>query len=138
MRRTKSGILLPDTAKEKPQEGIIEAARHGRYNEQTGVRVPLDREVGDRVMYAKYAGSGGQDRRCGVPDPRREGHPCRRREERQEVNSNGSKAASLRGARTRGARTRCGDRRRHRRGGHSDHGSHGRFDKKFGPPLISQ
>jgi chaperonin GroES len=54
---TKSGIVLPDTAKEKPQEGIIEAAGNGRYNEQTGVRVPLDVKVGDRVMYAKYAGS---------------------------------------------------------------------------------
>ena len=54
---TKSGILLPDTAKEKPQEGIIEAAGNGRYNEQTGVRIALDVKVGDRVMYAKYAGS---------------------------------------------------------------------------------
>ena len=54
---TKSGILLPDTAKEKPQEGIIEAVGNGRYNEQTGVRVALDVKVGDRVMYAKYAGS---------------------------------------------------------------------------------
>ena len=54
---TKSGIVLPDTAKEKPQEGIIEAAGNGRYNEQTGVRVALDVKVGDRVMYAKYAGS---------------------------------------------------------------------------------
>ena len=54
---TKSGIVLPDTIKEKPQEGIIEAAGNGRYNEQTGVRVALDVKVGDRVMYAKYAGS---------------------------------------------------------------------------------
>jgi chaperonin GroES len=54
---TKSGILLPDTAKEKPQEGIIEAVGNGRYNEQSGVRVALDVKVGDRVMYAKYAGS---------------------------------------------------------------------------------
>jgi len=54
---TKSGIVLPDTAKEKPQEGIIEAVCNGRYNEQTGVRVALDVKVGDRVMYAKYAGS---------------------------------------------------------------------------------
>ena len=57
---TKSGIVLPDTAKEKPQEGIIEAAGNGRYNEQTGVRVALDVKVGDRVMYAKYAGSEGK------------------------------------------------------------------------------
>jgi len=54
---TKSGIVLPDTAKEKPQEGIIEAVGNGRYNERTGERIKLDVEVGDRVMYAKYAGS---------------------------------------------------------------------------------
>ena len=50
--------MLPDTIKEKPQEeSIIEAVGNGRYNEQTGVRVALDVKVGDRVMYAKYAGS---------------------------------------------------------------------------------
>ena len=54
---TKSGIVLPDTAKEKPQEGTVEAVGTGRYNEQTGKRVELDVKVGDRVMYAKYAGS---------------------------------------------------------------------------------
>jgi len=54
---TKSGIVLPDTAKEKPQEGIVEAVGNGRYNEQTGARIALDVKVGDRVMYAKYAGS---------------------------------------------------------------------------------
>ncbi len=54
---TKSGIVLPDTVKEKPQEGIIEAVGKGRYNERTGERIKLDVEVGDRVMYAKYAGS---------------------------------------------------------------------------------
>jgi chaperonin GroES len=54
---TKSGIVLPDTAKEKPQEGLIEAVGKGRYNEQTGARIELDVKVGDRVMYAKYAGS---------------------------------------------------------------------------------
>ena len=54
---TKSGIVLPDTAKEKPQEGTIEAVGSGRYHEQSGKRVELDVTVGDRVMYAKYAGS---------------------------------------------------------------------------------
>ena len=54
---TKSGIVLPDTAKEKPQEGTVEAVGNGRYNEQTGSRVELDVKVGDQVMYAKYAGS---------------------------------------------------------------------------------
>ena len=54
---TKSGIVLPDTVKEKPQEATIEAVGNGRFNEQTGQRMPLDVKVGDRVMYAKYAGS---------------------------------------------------------------------------------
>jgi chaperonin GroES len=54
---TKSGIVLPDTVKEKPQEGLIEAVGNGRFNEQTGSRIALDVKVGDRVMYAKYAGS---------------------------------------------------------------------------------
>jgi len=54
---TKSGIVLPDTVKEKPQEGTVEAVGSGRYNEQTGARIALDVKVGDRVMYAKYAGS---------------------------------------------------------------------------------
>jgi chaperonin GroES len=55
--KTKSGIVLPDTAKEKPQEGTVEAVGSGRYNEHAGKRVELDVKVGDRVMYAKYAGS---------------------------------------------------------------------------------
>ena len=55
--RTKSGIVLPDTAKEKPQEGLIEAVGNGRFIETTGKREPLDVKVGDRVVYAKYAGS---------------------------------------------------------------------------------
>jgi chaperonin GroES len=54
---TKSGIVLPDTAKEKPQEGTVEAVGTGRYNEHAGTRVELDVKVGDRVIYAKYAGS---------------------------------------------------------------------------------
>ena len=55
--KTKSGIVLPDTAKEKPQEGMIEAVGNGRFIETTGKREPLDVKVGDRVVYAKYAGS---------------------------------------------------------------------------------
>ncbi|MGA7172446.1 MAG: co-chaperone GroES [Candidatus Dormiibacterota bacterium] len=54
---TKSGIVLPDTAKEKPQEGLIEAVGNGKYNEQTGQRVALDVAIGDRIIYAKYSGS---------------------------------------------------------------------------------
>jgi chaperonin GroES len=54
---TKSGIVLPDTAKEKPQEGLVEAVGNGKYNEQTGQRVAMDVAVGDRIIYAKYSGS---------------------------------------------------------------------------------
>jgi chaperonin GroES len=53
---TKSGIVLPDTAKEKPQEGTIVAAGPGRVLDD-GTRVPLDVKVGDSVLYAKYAGT---------------------------------------------------------------------------------
>ncbi|HVC33950.1 MAG TPA: co-chaperone GroES [Chloroflexota bacterium] len=53
---TKSGIVLPDTAKEKPQEGTIVAAGPGRVLED-GTRVPMDVKVGDSVLYAKYAGT---------------------------------------------------------------------------------
>ena len=54
---TKSGIVIPDTAKEKPLEGMVEAVGNGRYNENTGARVPVDVEIGARVIYSKYAGS---------------------------------------------------------------------------------
>ena len=53
---TRSGIVLPDTAKEKPQEGTIVATGPGRVMED-GTRVPLDVKVGDSVLYAKYAGT---------------------------------------------------------------------------------
>jgi chaperonin GroES len=53
---TRSGIVLPDTAKEKPQEGTIVAAGPGRVMED-GTRVPLDVKIGDNVLYAKYAGT---------------------------------------------------------------------------------
>ena len=54
---TKSGIVLPDTAKEKPQEGTIIAAGPGRINDDTGKREPMDVKEGDKVLYAKYAGT---------------------------------------------------------------------------------
>jgi chaperonin GroES len=53
---TKSGIVLPDTAKEKPQEGKIIAAGPGRLTEE-GPREPMDVKEGDTVLYAKYAGT---------------------------------------------------------------------------------
>ena len=53
---TKSGIVLPDTAKEKPQEGTIIAAGPGRILED-GKREAMDVKKGDKVLYAKYAGT---------------------------------------------------------------------------------
>lgn len=52
---TASGIVLPDTAKEKPQEGEIIAVGTGSFEE--GKRVPLEVKVGDRVIYSKYGGT---------------------------------------------------------------------------------
>jgi chaperonin GroES len=53
---TKSGIVIPDTVKEKPQEGMVEAVGTGRILDN-GTRVPMEIEVGDKVLYAKYSGS---------------------------------------------------------------------------------
>lgn len=50
-----SGILIPDTAKEKPQQGEVVAAGAGRLDEN-GKRVPMEVKVGDRILYAKYTG----------------------------------------------------------------------------------
>ena len=50
------GIYIPDTAKEKPQEGTIVAVGPGRLTDE-GARVPMDLEVGDSVVYSKYAGT---------------------------------------------------------------------------------
>ena len=53
---TKGGIILPDTVKEKPQEGEIIAVGLGRLGED-GKRIALDVKVGDKVLYARYAGT---------------------------------------------------------------------------------
>ncbi len=53
---TKGGIILPDTAKEKPQEGTVIAVGPGRLNDK-GERIAIDLKVGDTVIYAKYAGT---------------------------------------------------------------------------------
>ena len=53
--KTKSGIIMPDTAKEKPQEGEIVAVGPGKYEKDQ--RVPMEVKVGDRVIYSKYAGT---------------------------------------------------------------------------------
>ena len=52
----KGGIIIPDTAKEKPQEGEVIAAGAGKINEK-GDRVALDVKVGDRVLFGKYSGT---------------------------------------------------------------------------------
>ncbi|GAA2736966.1 co-chaperone GroES [Pedococcus aerophilus] len=61
---TASGLVIPDTAKEKPQEGEVLAIGPGRIDDN-GNRVPLDVTVGDRVIYSKYGGTeikhGGQE-----------------------------------------------------------------------------
>ena len=53
---TKSGIVIPDTAKEKPQRGNVIAIGEGRRDED-GDRIPMDVSVGDTVLFAKYAGT---------------------------------------------------------------------------------
>jgi chaperonin GroES len=53
---TKSGIVLPDTAKEKPQEGSVIAVGPGAFDND-GKRIAIDVKTGDKVLYAKYAGT---------------------------------------------------------------------------------
>ncbi|MBM6402773.1 co-chaperone GroES [Phycicoccus sp. CSK15P-2] len=61
---TASGLVIPDTAKEKPQEGEVLAVGPGRIDDK-GNRVPMDVQVGDRVIFSKYGGTevkhGGED-----------------------------------------------------------------------------
>lgn len=61
---TASGLVIPDTAKEKPQEGEVLAVGDGRFDDK-GERIPLDVKVGDKVIYSKYGGTevkyGGED-----------------------------------------------------------------------------
>jgi len=54
---TAGGIILPETAKEKPQEGKVLAVGPGDRNEHTGERVPMDLKVGDKILFAKYSGT---------------------------------------------------------------------------------
>src|SRR5574337_253108 len=55
--RTRGGIVLPDTAKEKPQHGQVVAVGPGEWDEAGTKRLPLDVKVGDRVLFAKYSGT---------------------------------------------------------------------------------
>ncbi|MFL5895970.1 MAG: co-chaperone GroES [Thermoleophilaceae bacterium] len=54
---TASGIVLPDTAKEKPQRGKVLAVGDGRWDEDGDKRIPLDVSEGDTVLYSKYGGT---------------------------------------------------------------------------------
>ena len=54
---TASGLVIPDTAKEKPQQGDVLAVGPGRRSEQTGELVPMDVAEGDTVVYSKYGGT---------------------------------------------------------------------------------
>lgn len=54
--KTKGGIVLPDTAREKPQKGEVVAVGSGKLLEN-GQRVPIDLKVGDRVIFSRYAGT---------------------------------------------------------------------------------
>ena len=55
--RTASGLVIPDTAKEKPQQGSVLAVGPGRWSDDTGKHSPLDVKVGDTVLYSKYGGT---------------------------------------------------------------------------------
>ena len=54
---TASGLVIPDTAKEKPQEGEVLAVGPGRFVDEGEKRIPLDVKVGDTVLYSKYGGT---------------------------------------------------------------------------------
>jgi chaperonin GroES len=56
-RMTASGLVIPDTAAEKPQEGTVLAVGPGRWDDSGTTRIPLDVRVGDTVVYARYGGT---------------------------------------------------------------------------------
>ena len=55
--KTASGLVIPDTAKEKPQQGSVLAVGPGRWSDDEGKHFPLDVKVGDTVLYSKYGGT---------------------------------------------------------------------------------
>jgi chaperonin GroES len=55
--KTASGLVIPDTAKEKPQQGEVLAVGPGRRGEDSGELIPVDVKVGDTVVYSKYGGT---------------------------------------------------------------------------------
>jgi chaperonin GroES len=56
-QKTSCGIIIPDTAKEKPQKGKVIAVGKGKYAEHTGNLIPLQIKPGDTIMYSKYGGT---------------------------------------------------------------------------------
>ena len=57
VEKTKGGIIIPDTAKEKPIEGVIVAVGSGRVESEGGKKIPLEVKEGDKVLFSKYAGT---------------------------------------------------------------------------------
>ena len=55
--KTPGGLLLPETAKERPQEGLIVAAGIGRWDQESKKRIEMEVAVGDKIVFAKYSGS---------------------------------------------------------------------------------
>lgn len=55
--RTSTGLYIPETAKEKPQQGKVLAVGPGAFKEGSSERIPMDVKVGDKVLFAKYGGS---------------------------------------------------------------------------------
>ena len=80
---TISGLVIPDTAKEKPQQGEVLAVGPGRRAENSGELIPLDLAVGDTVVYSKYGGTEITARRRGPLDPQRPRRARQGRERRQ-------------------------------------------------------
>jgi len=54
--KTNSGIIIPDTAKEKPQEGTVIAVGHGKTNDK-GEKIPMEVKAGDKILFGKYSGT---------------------------------------------------------------------------------
>ena len=76
--KTAGGIIIPDTAKEKPQEGEVIAVGPGVATED-GKLLPLDVKAGDRILFGKWSGTEVQHRRRGSPDHEGDRHPRRHR-----------------------------------------------------------
>jgi len=55
--QTKSGLFIPDTAKEKPQKGTVIAVGEGRWDDEGSKRIPLDVKEGETILYSKYGGT---------------------------------------------------------------------------------